>query len=132
MVKALRGKASDRKLRLFAVASCRWAWEWIDPPENRLIVEEVEQCMDQLFGEVGMGLAARKTIKKFVTVEDLLVRDLAHDDAWEAANSAAFRVPRVSAGREQHTWKRVPCSNGTSRNLRTADVTVQQRLHRRV
>jgi hypothetical protein len=104
MVKYLRGKVSDRKLRLFAVASCRWAWDRVAPPENRRIVEEVEACIDQPLGEVGIGLAARTPITRTVTVEDFLVRGLAQDDAWEAAHSVAFRVPRLCWTDERHTW----------------------------
>jgi len=104
MVKWLRGKVSDRKLRLFALASCRWAWDLIASPENRQIVEDVEGCIDQFLGEVGMGLAGRAPIKKAITINDLLVRDLAQDDAWEAAHSVAFRVPRMCWGAKEPPW----------------------------
>jgi hypothetical protein len=94
MVKCLRGKVSDWKLRLFAVASCRWAWDLISP-ENRQIVENIERRIDQPLGEVGMGLAALAPLKKTMTLQDSLVRDLGQEDAWEAGHSVAFRVARL-------------------------------------
>src|SRR3954471_1018662 len=86
MVKVVGGRASDRALRLFAVASCRWAWDYFTP-EERQLVQTVEECIDAPLGEVGMGLAARTPITGPITGEKLLVRDLALDDAWEAAHS---------------------------------------------
>ena len=106
MVEFLRGRVSDRALRLFAVACCRWAWDYLGPTENQQVVETVEECIDQLFGDVGRGLAALSAIRGKITFEGLLVRDLAQDDAWEAAHSVAFRVPRTAWTRESETWSR--------------------------
>src|SRR5262249_6775812 len=38
----LRGKASDRKLRLFGCACCRRIWEWLPDQSNRDLVAAVE------------------------------------------------------------------------------------------
>jgi len=104
MLKWIKGKAKDRRLRLFAVACCRWAWEWIQPQTNRQIVEEVEESIDRLFGDAEMSLAAMRSFEGSIHVEDLLVRDLAACDSWEAANSVAFRVSRVCWNEDEESW----------------------------
>ena len=42
MLAFLRGKVSDRKLRLFGVACCRRVWQPIKVPERRQAVEAAE------------------------------------------------------------------------------------------
>jgi hypothetical protein len=46
MLKFLRGKASDRKKRLFAVACCRYIWQWITHKSCRKAVEAAELYAD--------------------------------------------------------------------------------------
>ncbi len=48
ILKALRGKCSNRKLRLFSCACCRRIWQFITDPGSQAIVEIVEQCTDGL------------------------------------------------------------------------------------
>jgi hypothetical protein len=49
MLEFLQGKASDRKLRLFAVACCRRAWELMPSADCRLAVDAAEQTADGHF-----------------------------------------------------------------------------------
>ena len=61
MLRFLRGKASDRKLRLFAVAACR-AWPVDNHPEGpeavRRILLAAERLADDLAGADGEVRAA--------------------------------------------------------------------------
>jgi hypothetical protein len=54
----LRGKASERKLRLFMVACCRRVWEWM-PSEGRLAVEVCEQYADGRIGQKKLSVGRR-------------------------------------------------------------------------
>lgn len=67
MLESVRGKASDRKLRLFAVACCRRIWNVVHSDYHRL-AEMTERCAD---GEVSQDelLAAAEEI---------------HDSDWTA------------------------------------------------
>src|SRR5687768_4071955 len=62
LLEFLRGKVSDRKLRLFAVACCRRIWHLI-PEEGHLAVEVVERFTEGL-GTDEERSEARKTAQQ--------------------------------------------------------------------
>lgn len=48
MLKLLEGKASERKLRLFAVACCRAIWDLMDDPRSRNVLDRIQEYVDGL------------------------------------------------------------------------------------
>ena len=51
MLQFMRGKVSDRKLRLFACACCRGHWDELQNPSSRRAVKVVEGFVDGKFKE---------------------------------------------------------------------------------
>jgi hypothetical protein len=85
MLEFLRNKASDRKLRLFAVACCRKIWHAL-PDEHRPLVDLLEKRADE--GRIEMQLdAAREAVRGRTS----------SDSTWSAAR-AAVRPPDWAAG----------------------------------
>jgi hypothetical protein len=62
MLKFARGKASDRKLRLFACACCRRVWKSLTLKPVRRAVEMTELCADGTVTEQELDDAHRKAI----------------------------------------------------------------------
>lgn len=54
MLEFLRGKVNDRKLRLFAVSCCIWAWQFLTEESSRVAVK-----VSELFAD---GLASKKEL----------------------------------------------------------------------
>lgn len=114
MLKFHQGNASDRKLRLFAVACCRRIWDLLDDERSRLAVETSAKYVE---GLVGPGELYRSHLRAQQVEEEFWPRiqegtdNIPNSPAQEAAASTAadplqaFRVAsltstaRVWAGR---------------------------------
>src|SRR5262245_31099292 len=57
MLESLRGKVSERRLRLLAVGCCRSIWSLITNDQNRHAVELAEACADGNASESELNIA---------------------------------------------------------------------------
>lgn len=58
MLDFLKGKASDRKVRLFSISCCRRIWQFLDSPSSRNVVEVMEQVVEGAALEAHLEAAA--------------------------------------------------------------------------
>jgi hypothetical protein len=70
MLEFLRRKASDRKVRLFAVACCRRVWSSLEHEEFRDAVRKAELFADGLADRSEMLQASEKALPIFVKLHD--------------------------------------------------------------
>jgi hypothetical protein len=82
MLEFLRDKASDRKLRLFAVACCRAVWSQINDIRSRIAVDVTEQAADGLITPIQLSVT--------------------RCDAFEAKKERVKSLVEITRNREQH------------------------------
>jgi hypothetical protein len=63
MLRFLRGKSTDRKLRLFACACCRRVWDLLTAEEDRHAIEMAERFTDGLGSDEELATAERKATR---------------------------------------------------------------------
>lgn len=105
MLAFMRRRLSQRKLRLFAVASCRRVWEGVTP-HARLAVEIAEQFADGLTDQQERA-AARKGVNKDADAADCW--NGAMGCGWFAADHSAWRAAKfvtynASGARPPKAW----------------------------
>jgi hypothetical protein len=91
----LRGRAPDRKLRLFACAGCRRLWWLLRDPRSRTAVEVSERYADGLASSGELVAAARGARQAADEAER------ARAAGWNAARSAAVTAERPRAAAER-------------------------------
>lgn len=103
MLEFLRGKASDRKLRLFAAGCCRLVWHLLPREASKKAIELLEQLADRPMSEQ--------------------MRAEGHAAAYQAAGDigAAYRESRrdtePSATDYQTVWKHLRAANAVTLSL---------------
>jgi hypothetical protein len=113
MLEGLRGRATDRKLRLFACHCCRRVWHLLKDERSRRAVEATELFAEGLTG-LGEVQAAAAAARAVVTATKEPVAWAAAVAAWEVAAAkeavwaaavtaaATAEVVRAAAGEDSH------------------------------
>jgi hypothetical protein len=97
MLEFLRGRAGDRKLRLFAAACCRRIWSLLPAQRSRRAVEAVEAFAD--------GVAARGDLE---AAREAAIQALAAAPFAGAASSAAAAAYEATAADLRAGRRRLP------------------------
>lgn len=133
MLEFLKGKASDRKLRLFAVACCRHIGHLLEDPRCQQALEVYDSYANGLCGRAAMGKAHRNAEAAFDPYNGRrlneqgiwsgdpwvqfyargAVRATGRSDAWEAARQArsaaalAMQIGATVPGKEAYLAEEV-------------------------
>jgi hypothetical protein len=96
MLKFVRGKVSNRSLRLFAVACCRLRWEWLEPGVPRQTVEVAERYADGLATVEELAVAQNAFLNAEVDYRSSSwAYGVTCADAWIAACSLCGKAGEV-------------------------------------
>lgn len=116
MLDFLQGKVGDRKLRLFACASCRRAWGLLRDVRSKQAIEVAERYADGLAGEKELSLIMDIALAAHQALWDELRRNasLALEGEFKAVSEmeAAFAVWRTCSPRQALFFVSYPNDDG--------------------
>jgi hypothetical protein len=92
MLEFIRGKVSDRKLRLFAVACCRHVRLRMTDKRSYQAVDVAERYADGLADFADLAFSQKIAWSAWTTSAEAAARDVVHTDGIEAALNAARHV----------------------------------------
>jgi hypothetical protein len=102
MLQFLRGKASDRKLRLFAVACCRRIWKGLGHERSRDAVEVAERFAD---GKAGPAELLTAHDFAYAAVDECVNSPLVSEDhALAACGSASEEAMTAAWDAVSYAW----------------------------
>jgi hypothetical protein len=90
MLEFLRGKASDRKLRLFAVACCQSVWQWLADERSRNGVEAAECYADNPGMLAQLGEARDDSLRAMEDAAGDSESAVLGHTKWHAATAVVF------------------------------------------
>jgi hypothetical protein len=102
MLDGLRGGATERKLRLFAVACCRQIWRYVAHPDSQDAIEVSEHFADGEATPAQLRVAGRKAadVASMLTFEASVSMRMSKYAARDAALAAAIVARKRLASRE--------------------------------
>ena len=120
MLEALRGKSSERKVRLFACACCRHIWQLLRDRDCRAAVEQAERYADGQASKRGLTpvrVAAREAVRRedlpywrkrafhacLKVVEDRPAPEIAGGAAINASGAVVCKSERKEVGKPWRT-----------------------------
>jgi hypothetical protein len=121
MLELLRGKVSNRRLRLFAVACCRHVWEWL-LGYSREAVEVAERYADKQATRAEMFQAHRGVHKDFKLTEGLdgAMACAFYATTWGLWEAVTGVVRNASSAPRTSEWLRVVYTKRKTRAMHAA------------
>ena len=96
MLEFLRGRASDRKLRLFAVACCRRLWPLLVEEASRYVVELAEEFAEKQYRPLSLESAIRDNYAFLQTINPYTATAVAVSAANAAGGEASWAAAWVT------------------------------------
>ncbi|HEY7425146.1 MAG TPA: hypothetical protein VH682_13025 [Gemmataceae bacterium] len=117
MLEFLKGRVSNRKLRLFACACCRQGWRRLTNPYLRLAVETAEQYADNQTTqeELAKARAAAWSVNQMRHEHAIAAaRATVRESAWAAAREAQQQMIQQIWKKVERGWATAPEEKKTS------------------